>query len=59
MKSSRSRSPKRAAQIAASSTARPDWARFVIEKGTDHPHKKKKGRGSYTRKAKHKDADGE
>jgi hypothetical protein len=59
MKAVRKKKASREAQIAAHSLPRPDWARFVVEKGTDRPHRKKKGRGSYTRKQKHKGGDSE
>lgn len=38
--------------------ARPDWAWFTVNVGTDHPHRARRGKGSYTRKAKHPGLDG-
>lgn len=42
-----------AAQVAAHSLPREEWARFTAGRGSDIPHRAKKGKGSYLRKGKH------
>lgn len=47
-----------AAQVAARSLPREEWARFTAGRGSDIPHRAKKGKGSYRRKGKHAEAPG-